>query len=186
MSGLFMLWLPILLSAIIVWVVSGFIHMATPWHKGDYLRVPNEDQMRNALRPLAIPAGDYILPRPATREEVRSPEFAEKVKQGPNIVMTVLPNGPWSMKRNLSLWFLYIIVVSSFAAYVAGSALAVGAPYLTVFRFVAVTAFIGYSVALWQMSVWWSRSWKITIKATIDGLIYGLLTAGTFGWLWPR
>lgn len=186
MSGFFMLLLPILLSAVIVWVVSGFIHMASPWHKNDYLRVPNEDQLRNSLRPMAIPPGDYIVPRPANREEVRSPEFAEKVKQGPNMIVTVLPNGPWSMKRNLTLWFLYILLVSSFAAYVACSALPVGASYRAVFHFVGVTAFIGYSVALWQMSIWWSRSWKITVKATVDGLIYALLTAGTFGWLWPR
>jgi hypothetical protein len=186
MSGFLMLWLPILLSAIIVWLVSGIIHMATPWHKNDYLRLPNEDQARTSLRPLAIPPGDYIVPRPATREEIRSPEFAEKVKQGPNLILTVLPNGPWSMKRNLTLWFLYALVVSAFAAYVAGSALPVGAPYRAVFRIVALTAFIGYSVALWQMSIWWARSWKITAKGTVDGLIYALLTAGTFGWLWPR
>jgi hypothetical protein len=36
------------------------------------------------------------------------------------------------------------------------------------------------------MSIWYSRAWINTIKSTIDGLIYALLTAGTFGWLWPR
>ena len=186
MTGLFMLWLPILLSAVIVFVVSSIIHMASPWHKNDYGRVPNEDQLRNALRPLAIPPGDYMVPRPPKREELRSPEFAEKVKQGPNMILTVLPNGPWPMRRNLTLWFLYSLAVGVFAAYVAGRALPVGSPYLAVFRFVGVTAFIGYSVALWQMSIWYARSWSITAKATFDGLIYGLLTAGTFGWLWPR
>jgi len=186
MVGILALWLPILLSAVIVFVVSSIIHMASPWHKNDYPRMPNEDQLRSALRPLAIPPGDYMVPRPASREDLRSPEFAEKVRQGPNIIVTVLPNGPWSMKRNLSQWFLYALVVSVFAAYVAGRALPPGSPYLAVFRFVGTTAFIGYSVALWQMSIWYRRSWSISAKATVDGLIYGLLTAGTFGWLWPR
>lgn len=186
MTGLIMLWLPILLSAVIVFVVSSIIHMALPWHKNDYPKVPNEDQVRNALRPLAIPPGDYMIPRPAGSEEMRSPEFAEKVRQGPNMVVTVLPNGPWSMKRNLTQWFLYALVVSVLAAYVAGRALPPGSPYLAVFRFVGVTAFIGYSVALWQMSIWYRRSWSLTVKATVDGLVYALLTAGTFGWLWPR
>jgi hypothetical protein len=186
MVGIFSLWLPILLSAVIVFVVSSIIHMASPWHKNDYPRIPNEDQVRSALRPLAIPPGDYMIPRPASRDDLRSPEFAQKVEQGPNIIMTVLPNGPFSMKRNLILWFLYAVVVSVFAAYIAGRALTAGSPYLTVFRFVGATAFIGYSVALWQMSIWYRRSWSITTKATIDGLIYALLTAGTFGWLWPR
>lgn len=186
MVGILALWLPILLSAVIVFVVSSIIHMASPWHKNDYPRVPNEDQLRNAVGPLAIAPGDYMVPRPASREEMRSPQFAEKVNQGPNMVLTVLPNGPWSMRRNLTLWFLYAFVVSAFAAYVAGRALPPGSPYLAVFRFVGTTAFIGYSAALWQMSIWYRRSWSITVKATVDGLIYALLTAGTFGWLWPR
>ena len=76
--------------------------------------------------------------------------------------------------------------VAVFAALVAGSALSAGAPYLSVFHFVALTAFAGYSMALWQMSIWYDRPWIITIKSTVDGLIYALVTAGTFGWLWPR
>jgi hypothetical protein len=186
MMGLLMLWLPIVLSAVFVFIVSSIIHMASPWHKNDYPKLPNEDQVRSALRPLAMPPGDYMVPRPAKREEMRSPEFAEKVREGPNMVLTVLPNGPWPMRRNLTLWFLYALIVSVFAAYIAGMALPVGAPYRAVARFTAITAFIGYSVALWQMSIWYARSWNTTFKATVDGLIYALLTAATFAWLWPR
>ncbi|HEV8266413.1 MAG TPA: hypothetical protein VGQ06_15800 [Gemmatimonadales bacterium] len=185
MTNLLALWLPILLSAVIVFVASSIIHMASPWHKDDYPKIPNEDKVRDLLRPLAIPPGDYMVPRPSSREEMRSPQFAEKVKQGPNLIVTVLPSGPWSMGKNLTLWFLYAVAVGIFAAYVAGRALPPGTAYLQVFRFVGVTAFIGYTVALWQMSIWYNRSWITTIKATVDGLIYGLLTAGTFGWLWP-
>src|SRR5688500_7002283 len=186
MTGILSLLIPIVLSAVIVFVVSSIIHMASPWHKNDYPKMPNEDQVRNALRPLAIPPGDYMIPRPSGSEEMRSPEFAEKLRQGPHMVVTVMPNGPFSMKSNLIQWFLYGLVVSIFAAYLAGRALPPGSPYLSVFRFVGVTAFIGYSVALWQMSIWYRRAWSITVKATVDGLIYALLTAGTFGWLWPR
>ena len=186
MTGLSALWLPILLSSVIVFVVSSIIHMASPWHTNDYPKVPNEDKVRDALRPLAIPPGDYMVPRASSSQEMRSPEFAEKIKQGPNMVLTVIPNGPWPMGQYLTLWFLYAVVVGVFAAYVAGRALPPGAAYLSVFRFVGVTAFVGYSVALWQMSIWYRRAWSTTIKATVDGLIYALLTAGTFGWLWPR
>ncbi len=180
------LWLPILLSAVIVFVASSLIHMASPWHKNDYAKVPNEEGLRAALRPLAIPPGDYAVPRPANREELRDPTFIEKVNQGPNLVLTVIPNGPWSMGRNLGLWFLYLVVVSVFAAYVASRAVPPGAEYLQVFRFAGTTAFLGYAAALWQMSIWYRRAWSTTVKATIDGLVYALLTAGTFGWLWPR
>ena len=186
MTGLDALWLPILLSSVIVFAVSSLIHMVLPWHKSDYPRVPNEDQLRAALRPLAIPPGDYMVPRPSSAQEMRSPDFAEKVRTGPNLILTVIPNGPWSMGRNLTMWFAYAVAVSLFAAYVAGRALPPGAAYLAVFRFAGVTAFIGYVVALWQMSIWYRRAWSMTIKVTVDGLIYALLTAGTFGWLWPR
>lgn len=186
MTGLLSLWLPILLSSVIVFLASSLIHMVLPWHKSDYPKMPNEDQVMNALRPLAIPPGDYFIPRPASTQDMRSPEFQEKVKQGPVVVMTVLPSGQMSMGRNLSLWFLYSVLVGVLSAYVAGRALLPGADYLHVFRFVGVTAFTGYAVALWQMSIWYRRSWGITIKATVDGVIYALLTAGTFGWLWPH
>ena len=186
MTELHTLWLPILLSSVIVFVVSSIIHMALPWHKSDYPKVPNEDKVMDALRPLAIPPGDYMIPRPSSRQDLRSPEFAEKIKKGPVMMITVMPSGQMSMGRNLVLWFLYSVVVGILAAYIAGRALPAGATYLSVFRFAGATAFIGYSVALWQMSIWYRRAWSTTIKATVDGLIYGLLTAGTFGWLWPR
>lgn len=186
MTWLSMLWLPILLSSIIVFVASSLIHMASPWHKNEFPRLEKEDQLRSAVRPLAITPGDYMIPRPATREEMRTPEFAQKMKDGPIIIMTVLPNGPMSIGKNLAGWFVYLIVVGLFSGYIAGRALAPGADYLQVFRFVGATAFIGYALALWQMSIWYGRAWSTTIKNTIDGLIYALLTAGTFGWLWPR
>jgi len=186
MTALMTLWLPILLSSVIVFVVSSVIHMAPLWHRNDYPKVPNEDELRTALRRLAIPPGDYLVPRAFGAAEMKSPEFAEKMRAGPNMILTVLPNGPWSMGRNLGLWFLYVVVVGVFAAYVAGRALAPGSVYLQVFRFAGVASFLAYAVALWQMSIWFRRSWSLTIKATVDGLIYALLTAGTFGWLWPR
>ena len=180
------LWLPILLSSAIVFIASSVIHMASPWHKSDYPKAANEDKVMDALRPLAIPPGDYLIPRPSSRQEMRSAEFIEKMKKGPVMMLTVWPNGPTQMGKNLVLWFLYSAVVGLFSANVAGRALPVGAEYGHVFQFSGITAFIGYSLALWQMSIWYHRSWSTTIKATADGLIYALLTAGMFGWLWPR
>jgi hypothetical protein len=186
MTELSALWFPILLSAVFVFVASSIIHMVSPWHRSDYPKVPNEDRTREALRLLAIPPGDYMIPRPDSRADLRSPSFAEKINTGPVVILTVLPNGPMSMGRNLTLWFLYCVANSVFAAYVAGRALPPGVEYLEVFRFAGATAFIGYAVALWQMSIWYRRSWLTTIKSTVDGLIYACLTAGTFGWLWPQ
>jgi len=185
MTGLSALWLPILLSAAFVFVASSLIHMASPWHKGDFPRLSNEDHVLDALRRLSLPTGDYMMPRPSSRAEMTSPAFQEKFRRGPVVMMTVMPS-EMSMGRNLALWFVYCVVVSVFAAYIAGRALPPGAVYLEVFRFAGATAFISYVLGLWQMSIWYRRAWATTIKATVDGLIYACLTAGAFGWLWPR
>jgi hypothetical protein len=185
MTGVAALWLPILLSAVFVFVASSLIHMMTPWHKSDYPKIPNEEKVMDLLRPLAIPPGDYMMPRPGSREEMRSPQFLEKFKKGPVVMMTVMPSGSMAMGKQLTLWFLNAVVVGVFAAYIAGHALPGGASPRAIFAFVGVSAFLGYAAALWQMSIWYRRAWITTLKATVDGVIYALLTAGTFVWLWP-
>jgi hypothetical protein len=140
----------------------------------------------DALRPLAIPPGDYMVPRCDSRKEMKSPEFLEKMSKGPVMVVTVMPNGPMAIGKSLVMWFIYSLVVGCVAAYVAAQALPPGTAYPAVFRLVAATAFAGYALAIWQMSIWYRRAWSTTIKATIDGMLYALLTAGTFGWLWPH
>ena len=180
------LWLPILLSAVIVFVASTIIHMGPFWHRGDYPRMPREAEVLNALRPFAIPPGDYFIPRAGGMQEMRSPEFKEKLNQGPVAVMTVMPNGMMSMQRNLLQWFVFLIVVGVFCAYIAGRTLPAGTSYLRVYQIVGATAFIGYVLALCELSIWYRRSWSLTAKAALDGLIYAALTGGTFGWLWPH
>lgn len=179
------LWIPILLSAVIVFVVSSIIHMVLPYHRSDFGKVPAEDEVMDALRKFAIPPGEYVMPCAGSNKGRQTPEFVEKMKKGPVAFLTVIPSGPPSMVKNLVQWFLYCVVVGIFAAYIAGRALAPGAPYLAVFRFAGSTAFVGYALALWQNSIWYQRAWSTTLKSTVDGLVYGLLTAGTFGWLWP-
>ncbi len=185
MTGLHELWLPILLSSVVVFIVSSIIHMVLPWHKNDYPKVPNEDGVLDTFRFLNLQSGDYLVPRPSSRDELKSTEFKEKVKKGPVVNFTIWPEGGMQMGKNLFFWFIYSIVVSLFAAYITGRALTPGAEYLQVFRFIGTTAFIGYTLALWQMSIWYHRALSLTIKATLDGLIYALLTACVFGWLWP-
>jgi hypothetical protein len=186
MTNLAMLWLPILLSTVFVFVASSVIHMSPLWHRNDYPKMPNEEKAMEALRPLAIPPGDYMVPRASGMEEMRSKEFAARMEKGPVLIVTVLPSGAWTMGRNLVLWFLYCLAVTLFAGYVAAHALGIGAAQREIIRFVGLTSFLGYAAALWQMSIWYRRAWGITVKATFDGLIYALITAATFTWLWPR
>lgn len=177
--------IPILLSAVIVFVVSSIIHMVLPWHRTDFRKLPKEDDVLEALRRLTIPPGDYAAPYAGSPAAMNDPAFLERMNAGPVVLMTVSPAGPPSIATNLALWFLYSVLVSLFAAYITGRALGPGAYYLEVFRFAGTSAFMGYSFALLQNSIWFSRSWLTTFKSVLDGLVYALLTAGTFGWLWP-
>ena len=180
------LWLPILLSAVLVFFASFAIHMLIPYHHSDFAKIPSEDQVQDALRKFNIPPGDYMIPCAGGPEGMKQPEFKERFAKGPVLLMTVYPQGSMSMGKSLGQWFVYLLVVGALTAYITGRALQAGATYLEVFRFAGCTAFIAYSMALWQNSIWYKQQWSTTIKNTFDGLVYGLLTAGVFGWLWPK
>jgi len=185
MVSLVSLWLPILLAAVVVFVVSSIIHMFLKYHQSDFANLADEDGVMNALRPFGIAPGDYVMPYAGSTEAMKSPEFQEKSNKGPVAFMTVLPNGPAQMGSSLMQWFVYCIVVGVFAGYVASRALEPGAHYLSVFRFVGTVAFAGYGLALLQNSIWYKRNWGATLKSMFDALIYAMFTAGMFGWLWP-
>jgi hypothetical protein len=185
MVPLLSLWLPIVLSGVVVFVASSIIHMGLGYHRSDYKRVPDEDALMDAMRRIGVAPGDYSVPCPAGRAGMQDKAFLERWKRGPVALMTVLAGGEMSMTPQLVQWFIYSIVVGALAAYVAGRALGPGADYLSVFRFAGTTTFIAYAVALWHDSIWYKRAWTTTLKFTFDGLVYGLLTGGVFGWLWP-
>ena len=186
MSELAALWPAILLGGVFVFIASSIIHMGPFWHRNDFPQLPDEARARAAIGALGIPPGDYMLPRCKTQAEMRSPEFLQKMTEGPVWIITVRPNGAMSMGKPLFLWFLYILLVALFAGYIAAVALEPGTHYLTVFRFVGTAAFMAFSLGLLHDSIWYARQWSTTLKLMFDGLIYSLVLAGTFGWLWPK
>jgi hypothetical protein len=185
MISVLTLWLPILLSAVFVFIASSIIHMALTYHRTDNGMVPNEAKVMDALRPFNVPPGDYAVPYASDMKEMGTPEFIEKTKQGPVAFLTVLPNGPMTIGKSLGMWFGYSVVVGAIAGYTAGLTLGPDADYRVVFRIVSTVAFCGYSLAILQSTIWWYRGWGYTLRTMFDGLIYALLTGGTFGWLWP-
>lgn len=186
MTSMIALWLPILVSAALVLVVRYLIHAATPWHSGDYSKLPREADFVEAVRPLALPPGDYLVPHASCVAQAKAPEHIDTTTTGPVMILTVLPNSPRTKLNGLAGWFVYSVAVGAFAAYLATHVLPFAASYLVVFRFVAVAAFLAYALALWQFPVRCARSLTTTIKTTVDGLLYALVTAGTFAWLWPH
>lgn len=185
MVPLMSLWLPILLSAVAVFVASSIVHMALGYHKTDYARVPDEDRAMDALRSHDLAPGDYLMPYANSGADMKDAAFIAKVNAGPRVVMTVLPKGMTPMGGLLGKWFVFNLVVSLFAAYLASRVLATGTPYLTVFRVTATIVFAGYGLGVWPQAIWYGKSTTATVKATFDGFLYALVSGGVFGWLWP-
>jgi hypothetical protein len=186
MVALTSLLLPILVSAVVVFLLSWLIHMFLKYHNTNFAKLPNEDGVMDALRKFDIAPGDYMMPNCTSPKAMKDPAFVEKFKKGPVVMMTVMPAGQMMMGKSLVQWFLFCILVSLFAAYITSHAVAAGADYLQVFRFAGCTAFAGYALAQFQDSIWHKRKWSTTVKHVFDGLIYALFTGGVFGAMWPK
>ena len=179
------LWLPILLSAVFVFVASNLLHMVLPIHKADYRSVPSEDAVQAALRKFSIPLGDYMLPRAPSMSAMKDPVFLDKMKKGPVVVMTVM-SGEFKMGPLMTQWFLFCLVVSLFVAYLSSRALAPGAAYLQVSQIASCAGFMSFGLGMVPQSIWYRKSWGTTARFLFDALVYGFVIGGTLGWLWPK
>lgn len=185
MVSLTSLWMPILLSAVVVFFASFAVHMVLTYHRTDFGPLPKEAEIMEALRKFNIPPGDYIMPFCSEPAQMKTPEFQEKWSRGPLMMATFWQPGPIKMGGQLAQWFVFSVVVSLFAAYLGSRTLGPGAEYLRVSQLTSTVAFLGYSMSRWSDVIWYKRNWMTAAKATADGILYGLLTGGVFGWLWP-
>ncbi len=185
MEFLSALWLPIVLGAVLVFIVSSLVHMVLGWHKSDFRAVPNESRVMEALRAHGVGPGSYVIPHAASAKDCSSPEMKAKYEQGPVAFMTVLPNGAPSIVKSLIQWFVFSLLVGALSGYVAWHTLAPGAEYPSVFRITGAVSFGIYGLACTVDTIWKGQSWGATLKFMFDGLLYAFATAGTFGWMWP-
>ncbi len=185
MVGIPELWLPIAAASVIVFLASSILHMLLPFHRADYRQLPDEDGIADAIRRANVAPGQYMFPWCADAKTASSPEMKAKFQRGPVGVLVRMPDGGHNMGKYLGLWLLYCVLVSVFAAYLAGRTLAAGADYLAVFRISGTVAFGAYGLAHFADSIWKGQPWSNTARAMIDGVIYAGLTGGAFGWLWP-
>lgn len=184
MVGLMSLWLPVLVAAVLVFLVSSIMHMVVPLHRGDYARMPGEANVLEAMRREGVSPGNYMFPF-CTGKDMKSEDTKKKWEQGPVGFVNVMRNGPPAMGKSLIQWFVYTIVMGVLVAYVTGRTLGADASYLAVFRVSGAVAFIGYGAGEPAASIWRGQKWSTSFKFVFDGLLYGLVTAGAFGWLWP-
>jgi len=179
------LWLPIVLSAVFCFLASSVFHMVLPFHKGDYKGLPDEEKILDALRESNITPDDYCFPYCTSMKDLGNQEMMDKFNRGPVGFMTIRPSGGPAMGASLVQWFVYLLVIGVFVAYIGRMGLTNNAAYMDVFRMTGATACLIHVFGDFPSSIWRGMKWSTSFKFAIDGLIYGLLTAGTFAWLWP-
>jgi len=177
---------PIVLSAVLVFVVSALIHMVLQMHKGDYHQLPNEDEVRAVIRKGNPAPGQYITPFCSDMKQSGSPEMIKKFTEGPVGFFYIRRPGPPTMGGSLGGWFAWCLVISVLVGYLLSHTLPPGTPYLQVFRVAGTAAWLGYAGSIGANAIWLGKPWTVAGKEIFDGLLYALVTAGAFGWRWPH
>jgi hypothetical protein len=185
MVSILSLWMPIVLSAVAVFIASSILHMVLTYHRRDYRQLPDEAAVLDALRRGELPPGVYNFPYCASGKEMGTPEMQEKYKRGPIGMLSVMPSGPPKMGKFLLRWFVFCLLVSVAVACLLGGALPAGTEYMVVFHGAALAAFMAYGFGEIVAWIWKAQPVSNTLRGLFDALIYALLTAGFFGWLWP-
>jgi hypothetical protein len=180
------LWLPIVASAVAVFVLSSLVHMVFKWHNVDYRALANEDDVRTMIQRMNPAPGEYLLPHCPDMKGMQSPDMQQKFRDGPVALITLRRCGAPNMGRPLAQWFLYTIVVAVFAGYVASRVLPAGAHAARVLQVIATVAFMTYAGGSVQSGIWMGKPWRSVAKDALDALLYGLATGAVFGWLWPQ
>ncbi len=185
MLSLASLWMPVILSAVLVFIASSLIHMVLQWHKSEYGKLPNEDEVRAAVRSANLAPGQYVMPHCDGHKEMQSPAAQQKFADGPVATLVVRANGMPNMGATLGQWFGFAVMVAVLAAGLSCTLLPRGADPHKVFHFFAVVTFMTYAGGSFINGIWMGRPWGAVARDALDSLIYALLTAAVFAWLWP-
>lgn len=185
MLSLAQLWLPIVVSAVGVFIASSLIHMVLKWHQSDYRQLPNEDEVRAAVRKGNLAPGLYSLLHCPDMKSMQTPEAQQKYQEGPVGMLVLFKNGMPNMGAMLGQWFALNLLVSVMVAYLAGRALAPAADFGDICRMAATVAFLSYAVGSLSDGIWFGRPRAAVMKDLLDAAIYAAVTGLAFGLLWP-
>ncbi len=178
------LWLPVVVSAVVVFVLSAASHMVLPWRRNEWGRITEFGPVQAALRGLA--PGLYAFPAAADPKEQMSKEWMDRWAEGPSGWLTLAPPRRISMGRNMALSFLVFLAVALLCAYMAWHALGPAAHARAVFRLVGTIGFMSFGVGSAFNSIWYHRPWRAYASDVVDALLFGLAMAAAFAVLWPR
>lgn len=185
MTHIAQLWIPIVVSAVLVFAASSIIHMVLKWHNSEYRKVANEDAVRDAIRAGSSAPGQYAIPHCQDMKEMQSPEMQRKFSEGPVAFLVLRAPGPPKMGGALAQWFVYGLVVASVAACLAGNVYAAGVGRQAGILAGAI-AFLTYAGGSIPNAIWMGKPWSAALKEVLDALIYGVVTGAVFAWLWPQ
>ena len=188
------LWIPIVLSAVLVFAASSVIHMVLKWHNSEYRKLSNEDAVGAAIRAGSASPGQYFIPHCPDMKQMQTPEMQRKFVEGPIAFIVLRPPGPPKMGGALVQWFVYSLVVGFVGACVAvntmpethGALVAAGAVGHNAAIVTGAIAFFAYAGGAIPGAIWMGKPWSSAMKEILDGIIYAVITGATFAWLWPH
>ncbi len=179
------LWLPVVVSAVAVFIVSSIVHMVLKYHKADYKKLSDEDSVRQAVGKLGLGPGLYMMPHCADPSQMKDPAVLKKYEEGPVGYLTVMRNGMPKLGGYLLQWFLFCFLVSFVTGYLARHTLPSDADCVMILRLTATVAFMGYGFGYIQDSIWKAIPWSNSLRGLLDAVLYAVTTGAVFCWLWP-
>ncbi len=186
MNALLSLWLPILLSAVVVFVISSLVHMVFKWHAPDYHGFANEEAVRAAIRAGNPAPGQYVVPYCADMKEMGSEAMVKKYREGPVGHFALGSSGTPNMGKHLGLWFLWSLAVAVVAAFLASRLIGWDHAHArAAAKLVGAVTFIAHGFGNVSESIWMMRPWPATARYLLDAALYAAGSGLVFLWLWP-
>lgn len=186
MNTLLALWLPILLSAVVVFVISCLVHMVLKWHASDYNGFANENDVRAAINAGKPTSGRYVIPFCKDMKEMGSADMQQKYREGPVGHIMLGATGMPSIGKFMSQWFVWVLVVSTVSAYLAARLCGLDHSHAHIAaKLVGAVTFIAHGFGTVTESIWGLRPWSSSIKYLLDAALYGLGAGLVILWLWP-
>lgn len=180
------LWQPILLATLLCFMMSAIVWMFGPHHKKEFKGPPNTDGIMDLLRQGNVEAGAYMFPFGDRANKAEFEASMKKFAEGPAGLMYIFPKGKMNMGKMMGQQIVFFLLVNVMLAFIGHRIGLDQRSYLHVFKTVGAIAFMTYAVGSAPESIWFGRPWKSYLLTGFDGVLYALVTAGTFGWLWPR
>lgn len=180
------LWLPLIGSAVGVFIASSLIHMVFKWHNADYRKLSNEDEVAAAIRKGNATTGQYVIPQCLDMKQMQSSEMQKRYNDGPVGYVVLAHPGPPKMGTQLGRWFALNLLTGAIVACICAAVLPAGAGTGRVFHIAGLVTFAAYGVGAISDGIWFARPWRSVAKDLLDALIYAAMTGVTFAVFWPN